>query len=153
MKKCKTTYADSVLDPKFSTSLFDYLRENIEWEEGVRSKKGFTRRAKGIGLKDIHLVEQAVNACLINMTTTKYAIHGIYLNYYQDGEMWTPNHSHIGSHQLVISLGGTRTLVVGKKEYKMKNGDAVIFGSAIHGVPKEETKEARISIATFMVPL
>ena len=35
--------------------------------------------------------------------------------------MWTPNHNHKGTHQLIISLGGTRTLNVAKKGFKMKN--------------------------------
>jgi hypothetical protein len=78
----------------------------------------------------------------------------IYLNYYENGEIWTtdhPNHSHSGTHQLVISLGCPRTLQVTKKDYRMENGDAILFGSAIHGVPKEvNVKEERIGIATFM---
>ena len=67
--------------------------------------------------------------------------------------MWTPNHSHKDTHQLVVSLGVTRTLQVGEKKYSMVNGSAIIFGSSIHGVPKDETVTGgRISIATFMVP-
>jgi len=35
----------------------------------------------------------------------------------------------------------------------MGNGDAIIFGSAIHGVPKDSNcKAGRISIAVFMIP-
>lgn len=79
---------------------------------------------------------------------------GVYLNYYRNGEMWTPNHSRPGTHQLVISLGATRTLEVTKKKIPMKNGDAILFGSATHGVPKEpEITTGRISIATFMRPV
>ncbi len=77
----------------------------------------------------------------------------IYLNYYENGEMWCPNHTHPGTHQMVLSLGETRTLVVAKKDYVMKSGDAIIFGSAIHGVPKDTSTEGRIAIATFMKPL
>lgn len=66
--------------------------------------------------------------------------------------MYTPNHSHRGTHQLVLSLGGERTLNVGKTEYVMRGGDAIIFGSSVHGVKKEPGAEPRISIATFMVP-
>lgn len=35
----------------------------------------------------------------------------------------------------------------------MKNGDAIIFGSSISGVPKMNTTKGRISIATFMIPV
>lgn len=91
---------------------------------------------------------------LNKIATTNYAITGIYLNYYENETMWTPNHSHKGSHQLVISLGDSRILQVGKKEYDMINGSAIMFGSTIHGVPKMSMfKNGRISIATFMIPM
>ena len=35
----------------------------------------------------------------------------------------------------------------------MDNGSAIIFGSSTHGVPKDNSKEGRISIATFMTPV
>ena len=80
-----------------------------------------------------------------------YQISHIYVNYYKDGNMWTPNHSHKGTHQIVISLGATRQLKVGKKTFDMSSGSAIIFGGSIHGVPKQpDVKEGRISIATFM---
>ena len=83
-----------------------------------------------------------------------YAIDNIYLNWYKDGTMWSPNHNHQGVHSLVISLGATRNFVLGKKIIEVKNGDAVFFGSAIHGVPKQaEVTEGRISIAVFLIPL
>lgn len=82
----------------------------------------------------------------------RYGILGVYLNNYENGLMYTPMHKHADTIQLVISLGATRTLKVGTKEYRMKNGDAVVFGSSIHGVPQEPSvTEGRISIATFMV--
>jgi hypothetical protein len=86
------------------------------------------------------------------LTITVYLIQGIYLNYYENGDHHTPNHSHKGTHQLVISLGQTRTLNVGGKDYSMENGDAIIFGGSVHGVPKDNSVNGRISIATFMVP-
>ena len=53
--------------------------------------------------------------------------------------------------QVVISLGATRTLIIGKKTFSLNNGDVIIFGSSTHGVPKEPTiTNGRISIATFM---
>ena len=60
--------------------------------------------------------------------------------------MYTPNHSHKGTHQLVISLGETRTLSVAKNEFRMENGDSILFGSSVHGVPREENvTKGRIS--------
>jgi hypothetical protein len=150
---CRTVYAESVLDEEFANRVFNYLKKNIEWEDGVRSRSGFTRKAKPLQLGQISLVDDAIQTCLLNLTQNKYHIAGIYLNYYQNGSMFTPNHSHPGTHQLVISLGATRTLNVAKKSYKMNNGDAIIFGSATHGVPKEDAAGERISIATFMYPI
>ena len=76
------------------------------------------------------------------------------MNYYLNGEHYTPNHSHPKMIQVIISLGTTRILNIGKKEYKSSNGDVFIFGSSIHGVPKQlEIKDGRISIALFCSPL
>jgi hypothetical protein len=87
-----------------------------------------------------------------NEVSIDYYILGVYINYYRDGNDWTPNHSHPKQVQLIISLGATRTLTIGKKDYLMESGDVAIFGSSIHGIRKEpEVKEGRISIATFML--
>jgi uncharacterized protein YjlB len=98
-------------------------------------------------------IDDVVFKCLNELTNKKYFILGLYLNFYENGEMWTPNHSHSGTHQLVVSLGQKRTLQVGKKNYEMTNGSAIIFGSSTHGVPKDDSVDSRISIATFMVPI
>jgi len=76
----------------------------------------------------------------------------MYVNYYENGKMYTPMHTHKGTKQLVLSLGESRDLIIGKKTFTMKNGDAIIFGSSPHGVPVSDTKKGRISIATFMIP-
>lgn len=153
-KVCKTVFKDKIIDPDRAIVLYYMLKDGIVWEEGIRSKKGFTRKAKAIEPTDFPEIDRLVVEVLSKITTTKYGITGIYLNYYEDGNMWTPNHTHPGTHQLVISLGATRTLNVAKKSYQIGNGDAIIFGSSIHGIPKEPTiKEGRISIATFMVPI
>lgn len=152
--KCETNFHKNILDQDRAYVLYYMLKDGIVWEEGIRSKKGFTRKAKALNKNDIIEVDNIIAEVLQKMTKTKYNIIGIYLNYYEDGNMWTPNHSHPGTHQLVISLGATRTLNIAKKNYIMENGDAIIFGSSIHGIPKDESiKEGRISIATFMTPM
>jgi hypothetical protein len=151
--KCYTNYKENVLNTDRAESLYYHLKYNIEWEDGIRSKKGYTRKAKPLNFGDIPEVDKAIVDALKQLSNTNYAILGIYLNNYENGEMWTPNHSHKGTHQLVVSLGQTRRLDVGNKHYNMTNGSGIIFGSSIHGVPKDGTTEGRISIATFMVPL
>lgn len=154
-KRCLTTFKNNVLDNDISNYLFQDLKTSINWQAGIKSKKGFTRKAYVVSCNDKLFQELIpyVQECLNKLTKQSYAILGLYLNFYENGEMYTPNHCHKGTHQLVISLGNTRTLIVGKKEYIMNNGDAILFGSTIHGVPKEKTNLGRISIATFMIPI
>ncbi len=151
--KFKTKYIDNVIESDTATSIFEFLKDTITWEEGIRSKKGFTRLAKSINLEEYPELLNIVKNVLFSFDNkNKYILCGTYLNYYKNGEMWTPNHSHPKMHQLVISLGDIRTLIVGKKEYKMANGSAIMFGSSVHGVPKDLTRgQGRISIAVFLV--
>lgn len=151
--KFKTRFIENVIDTNLATSIFDFLKDSITWEEGIKSKSGFTRLAKSININEYSELFDIVKNVLYKFDKNfKYILLGTYLNYYKNGEMWTPNHTHPKMHQLVLSLGATRTLLVGKKEYKMTNGSAIMFGSSVHGVPKENVTEPRISIAIFLVP-
>ena len=84
------------------------------------SKKGFTRKAAPIDLEDDennYGLKEFVTTTLTRMGVdpSSYDIEGTYLNYYEDGSMWTPDHTHPGLHQLVISLGASRTFVSGEE--------------------------------------
>jgi hypothetical protein len=154
MSRQKTIYRAQALDPDMATGLYYSLEEGIAWEEGIRSRSGFTRKAKSIELSEYPDLESIVVKVIRDLTDRNYVILGTYLNYYVDGNMYTPNHTHPGTCQLVISLGATRTLNLENKSYEMSNGDAIIFGSSVHGVPKDPTvTKGRISIATFMQAL
>ena len=97
-------------------------------------------------------IEKVIKKCSLK-TGGKEIIFGTYINYYRNGFDFLPSHSHKGMVQMVISLGATRKLTVGKKVYNIKNGDVIVFGSSSHGIPIEpEVTEGRISIATFMKP-
>jgi len=146
----KTLLLKKSINTDEAQSMFTILREILPWKEGIKSRKGFTRLACPINTGDIPLIDQMLVSVAKSAGITINNALGIYVNYYKNGEMWTPNHSHKESNQIVISLGGTRTLNVGTKSYKMSNGDAIIFGHGIHGVPKEShITEGRISIAAF----
>lgn len=132
--------------------MFNLLKWNIEWEDGVKSKLGFTRKAKPLYYGEMKELDDIIDIALISLTDTQYVIEGIYLNYYQNGDNFCPSHSHKGTHQLVISLGQTRTLKVGTKNYDMDSGSAIIFGSSSHSVPKDNSVDGRISIAVFLIP-
>ena len=77
-------------------------------------------------------------------------VAGVYLNWYKNGSDFTPNHSHKDTVQIIVSLGSKRTLTVGKKEYPQKSGTVTVFGASVHGVPKSDSIEGRISIAIFI---
>lgn len=151
-ERTKTGYYPEFFDKDAMKSLYKKLKKNIDWVDGVRSKNGFTRKAKAMQIGQNEDIDELIlYACnQLAKDGYKFATLGYYLNYYRDGDDYTPNHTHKDTIQFVISLGATRTLTLGKKEYKMNSGDMIIFGSSIHGVPKEpEIKRGRISIATF----
>jgi len=158
-KLCKTVIMKQSLTSDVASQYYRKL-EKLPWQCGIGSRNGFTRLAYSVSLESA-LGEELValiSAILREISKVReipnYAIFGIYINYYKDGNMYTPNHSHKGTHQLVISLGQTRTLSVGKKEFRLESGDSILFGSSIHGVSREENvRGGRISIATFMRPL
>jgi hypothetical protein len=155
----KTIIIRNVITKECADTLFEVLRDNIEWEEGIKSKKGFTRLAKAIDITEYPDLESVIiNVIKIfsenSKNTGNYIMSGVYLNYYMDGKMFTPNHTHKGMHQLVISLGVTRNFIIRKKIEQMNSGDAIMFGSAVHGVPVQpEIKDGRISIAVFLIPI
>ena len=116
---------------------------------------GFTRLAKSIDLNGYPDLKSVVLEVLAKFELgADYLLAGTYLNYYKDGNMFTPNHSHPGMHQLVISLGATRGFTIGKQLVPLNSGDTIMFGSAVHGIPKQpEVGEGRISIAIFLKKL
>ena len=153
-KRVMTQHYPSVFDENKSMESYVYLRDHIKWEEGVRSRSGFTRLAKSLIMGDNNIVDEILSEAMKKLNLeSQYDILGIYLNYYRDGTHYTPSHSHKGMTQLVISLGATRTLRVGTKDYIMSNGDVIIFGSSAHAIaPEPSLSDGRISIATFMQP-
>ena len=163
--KIPTRHYQTAFDSETADFAYTYLVNTIEWEDGVKSRRtGFTRKAKAINFQSDEVVQNLIlgaigmiddpgNRDVVNSDQTKpsFAIGGIYLNYYRDGNDYTPSHSH-ETCQLIISLGATRTLRVGNTDLKSGHGDIIVFGRSLHGVPKEpEVKEGRISIAVFLL--
>lgn len=152
----KTVYLPNYLKSEVATNLYERLRDGIPWANGVRSKRGFTRKAFSVNnSQDLDAdVEYFLHAIVRDLVEQKaipdVELSGIYLNYYRNGNDYTPSHSH--PHlQLIVSLGVTRTLTVGARDYLMGNGDVIVFGSSVHSVPKEpHITEGRISIALFL---
>ena len=113
MSRQRTIYLQNAIDGDTALCWYYQLRDSIEWEEGVRSRNGFTRKAKSINLVDYPDLFVLVAGVLADIVDQTYTIYGTYLNFYEDGTMYTPNHTHKRSSQLIISLGVTRTLRLG----------------------------------------
>jgi len=150
----KTNHIKNCIDKDESFASFLHLSENINWIDGIPSRvHGFTRKACPLSFGDNEIVDKLIIHALekINIQQNSYRVYGIYLNYYRDGNDFTPSHSHQNTDQVVISLGATRELIIGKKSYKMESGDVIMFGSAVHGIPKDlNCTNGRISIAMFI---
>lgn len=150
MSVTKTHYIKHAIDYDNALSLFLFLKDNIEWEDGIKTRYGeCTRKAKPLDHipPEINTIYQIVAKQLPNIGS----VLGIYINYYADGTHYCPMHTHTNTRQLVISLGATRTFKLGQKTYMMGNGDAILFGSSSHGIPKEpHITDGRISIAIFL---
>lgn len=128
------------------------LRNTIEWDEGVRSRYGPTRKAKSLFPGAHPLVDAIISFVLKKLNIKFIAMMGIYLNYYRDGNDYTPRHRHPGTRQLVISLGAPRCLTVDSDNHILSSGDVIIFGPQLHGIAKDPScQEGRISIAVFVV--
>jgi hypothetical protein len=159
-KNIKTQHFKKLIDEKEATFYYELLRDNIKWDKGVKTKNGKdTRLAKNLyDLEEddpiVITINQLLEKVLSKIKFNSCVILGEYINYYLHGDHYTPNHSHPKMIQVIISLGTTRTLNIGKKEYKSSNSDVFIFGSSIHGIKKEpEIKDGRISIALFCSPM
>jgi hypothetical protein len=156
-----TCFFEQLISPEAALKLYELLQNRITWGEGIISKRsGHTRHAVAMSIQDTYgLIKNApfgdkvwtAIKTVIDENSIRTSCQDVYINYYKTGEEWTPNHTHKGTSQFVLSLGQTRTLVIGKKKFVMSSGDAALFGSSMHGVPKDPSvNEGRISIAFFL---
>src|SRR3990167_1590017 len=157
--RISTSYHPKMISEDRATNLYNFLARKISWTAGVKSVQGFTRFAYSMGaLYDEMLDTETANSLYDIMSGTLKTLGispdmclGAYLNWYKDGSHWTPNHSHKDRQQVIISLGATRRFELSKKSYNLGNGDVIVFGSGIHGIPKDPTvRTGRISIAMFL---
>jgi hypothetical protein len=145
----RTHYVPSIIASDQAWALYLFLLENIPWQEGIRTRYGaVTRKAYALNTM---IAELEVITIIMTTMGIRGTILGIYLNYYENGTQYCPMHRHPGTCQLVISLGATRAFKLGNQIYSMNNGDAIVFGSSLHGVLKDESiMDGRISIAVFI---
>ena len=152
LPKRKTQTIKSFVPAKDADLLFKKLKNESQWKESIRSVKGFTRLGCSFNVGDDSDLDAIVARAIKEFSVgDDFQVRHIYLNYYKNGEYWTPNHRHKHSHQIVISLGCDRSFhMYGKHHSVMQNGDAIIFGTSLHGIPQEDCDGERISIALFL---
>ena len=148
------------VDSDTAWTLYYALQDGIEWSKDIKSKGKPTRFGYSLITEtyldnELHpelrtALDNLISAVLKSLDVPKSRLSHSYLNYYENGEDFTPGHSH-NTDQVVISLGASRILKVGSKNYMLNNGDVVIFGTSTHSVPKDkQVTQGRISIAIFL---
>lgn len=151
-----TNHIPGLIPEEDALRYYDYLSRNIDWQDGIPSKiHGFTRKAYALPMEEEPEIWRLVLNTIQSLGLDPAKMQGVYLNFYRTGNEYTPGHSHPGMRQVIISLGASRTLYLGtgksEKRFLLSNGDVIIFGSGLHGIPKEpEVQEGRISIAIFL---
>lgn len=101
----RTKIYTDILDKDACWALLDYLKSNAEWESGIRSRKdGFTRFGAYGDLEDDFLMSIILET-LSKINLLDLQLLGCYLNWYKDGNHFTPNHTHPKQIQVIISLG------------------------------------------------
>jgi hypothetical protein len=146
----RTVYIPDYLDYDTQQILYDTILEAFEgqWVDGPKSSRLASPQPLDAIPEIMHIIGEVVRDYLPEGTMVSY---GCYYNFYKDGMMYTPTHSHPDTIQIILSLGpGIRTLKVGKKEYIQSPGALTIFGTSAHGVAREpEVTEGRIGVAIF----
>lgn len=151
--RVSTAVLKSTLDQQACLDTYAWLRDNVQWVDGIRSRSGPTRKAHSVDWESdvFEVISPLVVSAMFDCGLTNVTISDIYINYYRDGDDWTPTHSHKGTTQVIISLGADRVLNIGSKSYILSNGDVAMFGASVHGVPKDlSVVDGRISIAIFI---
>eukprot|EP00397_Hematodinium_sp_SG-2012_P041598 GEMP01045857.1.p1 GENE.GEMP01045857.1~~GEMP01045857.1.p1 ORF type:complete len:472 (+),score=123.88 GEMP01045857.1:24-1439(+) len=80
--------------------------------------------------------------------------YSVIMNWYLHGENVTGNHRH-NAWTVLLSFGAPRILQVDLKPFVLFDGDMIIFGQQMHGVPKMPDvgpNDGRISVVFFFHP-
>ena len=143
-----TVYVPGYLAEERAEYLYEIARTFLDplWEKGPRSSRLATAQSADFIPEIGEVIREIVDEYI-----PRSLVYNCYYNLYEDGSMYTPNHSHPGTLQIIISLGpGIRTLKVGKKNYPQHPGTLTIFGSSTHGVAREpHIRDPRIGVAVF----
>lgn len=150
----------SVLTEEFSNDFLNHLINNVQWTEGITTRDGkITRFQKHLEMCDEHIKDvtlQVIKTCFERngIDLENISCYGLYMNYYRDGNDYCPKHRHLGTKQMILSLGAVRKLGIninGNDTYiNMENGSALFFGEEYHWMYSDRNNVGpRISIVVF----
>jgi hypothetical protein len=143
----------NVFSESEARNLYELLVESVPWNDGVRTRQGKRSRAQC----SLELTPDYVQESVMGFVERAFeSVHGtvtvacsVYLNYYNNGNDFCPKHKHDETRQIIISLGGTRTMFINGIAHELTNGSVVAFGSEYHEIKRQPTSTGRISIAVF----
>ena len=148
---------EDVIDLKSAKIFGKTLKQKVPWNSGVTTRYGTTsRKQANLEICDEKL-QKFVMDNIIQLFNCKYedgnvGILDVYLNYYRDGSDFCPKHRHMGTKQMILSLGDERTLIVGNTHHLLKNGSVIFFGDEYHEIKRDNSGE-RISIVVFYLEI
>eukprot|EP00931_Biecheleriopsis_adriatica_P066038 TRINITY_DN40462_c0_g1_i1.p1 TRINITY_DN40462_c0_g1~~TRINITY_DN40462_c0_g1_i1.p1 ORF type:complete len:656 (+),score=85.30 TRINITY_DN40462_c0_g1_i1:61-2028(+) len=148
--------------------LFDVLLKEVPWRQGKVMTRDtetgelvlrFDRRGSTIPASRLVAdCPRGISALdsLLQKAFTKANIRDpqarVVLNLYTDGGKQLNSHRH-DFWTCLISLGSPRVLLVDNRPHVMENGDMIVFGTQMHGVPPmPEVAAGRISLVIFFYP-
>lgn len=148
----------------FNLPIVNNLIENIPWIEMEWSRgKKLPRLVCKLSVEELlHYVPEVVSI-IYNVNTNIGSIISCWLNYYRDGNDYTPYHQDsYGCKVLNISFGGVRKFAYksihggSSTSYDMENGDCILFDqefNALHTHTVTKTKkqcQPRVSLVLFI---
>jgi len=150
------------------SSLFEVLANSVTWRQGKVMMRDpetgelvlrFDRSGATIPAKrKVADCPKGIPALesLLRRVFAKANIHDtqarVVLNFYEDGSKTLNAHRH-DFWTCLVSLGAPRMLEVDHKPYLLEDGDMILFGTQMHGVPAmPDVAEGRISIVVFFHP-
>lgn len=149
----------------FDIPIVENLIRNIPWIEMEWSRgKKLPRLVCKLSVEDLIQYVPEIVSLIDNVSTNIGPIISCWLNYYRDGNDYTPYHQDsYGCRVLNISFGGMRRFsyrsIEGGKSvsHDMQNGDCILFDQGfnamnLHTVTKTKKQcQPRVSLVLFLV--
>jgi hypothetical protein len=107
MEKMVVNFVKSGVEKDVATNLYFLLKDNVNWTNGVPSRR-YGRSRYQAHLEEQYLLYETVMPILENIIKTYFPdirqILSVYLNYYADGNDCCPSHKHEDTQQIILSF-------------------------------------------------